>query len=172
MGLLPVTLLLMILGFYVVRLERKFLMTFVIVSIYSFGFTLPPTNLLLTGLLSRNDRVSTQPNHHSLWARHTGQYGWEGYDVALCNYGLGTSCPYSCLFDSLFRQFRTRVEADYCWKRRKSPRLLSLSQYWGSCTFSNRAHKWSFISCLEGQGLEEPRRCIYREIIISSQIYL
>jgi uncharacterized membrane protein YbhN (UPF0104 family) len=66
MGLLPATLLLMILGVYVVQCERKLLMSLVIVSVQFCLLSNWLTYLLLTGLLSFNGRISTQPNYNSL----------------------------------------------------------------------------------------------------------
>ena len=59
MALLPATLLLMILGVYVVRSERKLLMVFVIVSVSAVLLTIIPADLSLADLLSRNGSIST-----------------------------------------------------------------------------------------------------------------
>lgn len=135
MALLPATLLLMLLGVYVVRCEHKWLMGFVIVgeivSLYLCGYLLT----LWTDVLSCDGRISTQSNHHPLWEWLPSSYSWQRYDVALRNNSFGASCSNTCLFHSLFCQLWAWVEAHHHWQERGRSRPIFFPEYRRACTF-------------------------------------
>lgn len=151
MALLPATLLVMLLGVYVVRSERKWLMAFVIVSgfvdLYSCDYL-----TLWTDMLSCNGRISTQSNHHPLWEWLPSSYSWQGHDVTLRNNSFGASCSNTGLFCPLFYQLWTWAEAHHHWKERGRSRSIFFPEYRRACAFPGRAYESEAVPCIEWTG--------------------